>query len=262
MSRVSSETQKDDIPAQQRRVPVPWGPVWTVLVTLGSFVGAQVVALLLLELIYSLLHGFKVSLNSAWFGGVASQFYFVVLSDGLVASVLWFCLRRYKVGIAQLGFSRRPALRDALYTLGGYAVYFLMLIIAFQVMSSLTSVNLDQKQELGFDNLLSTVEKLMGFISLVLLPPFVEEALFRGFLFGGLRKRLNFLPATLITSLLFGAPHLLASSHGLLWVAGLDTFLMSLVLCYLREKTGALWASIGLHAVKNSIAFFILLVGM
>ena len=35
----------------------------------------------------------------------------------------------------------------------------------------------------------------------------------------------------------------------------LDTFILSLVLIYLREKTGGLWASITLHAFKNGVAF-------
>src|ERR1022692_4140912 len=36
----------------------------------------------------------------------------------------------------------------------------------------------------------------------------------------------------------------------------MDTFLLSLVLVYLQEKTGKLWASMGLQMLKNLIAFF------
>jgi len=45
------------------------------------------------------------------------------------------------------------------------------------------------------------------------------------------------------------------SGQPLLWVAGIDTFILSLVLIYLREKTDSLYASIGLHMLKNTIAF-------
>jgi len=47
---------------------------------------------------------------------------------------------------------------------------------------------------------------------------------------------------------------------GPLYIAALDTFILSLVLIYLREKTGSLWASITLHAVKNGVAFMALFV--
>ena len=62
--------------------------------------------------------------------------------------------------------------------------------------------------------------------------------------------------SALATSALFATPHLFESgSGGLLWIAGLDTFVLSLVLCYLRERTGRLWAGVGVHMLKNSIAF-------
>jgi membrane protease YdiL (CAAX protease family) len=84
----------------------------------------------------------------------------------------------------------------------------------------------------------------------------VEEILFRGFLYSGLKKSLPKIWAVLLTCTIFAAPHLLeGGSSGLLWVAGIDTFILSLVLIWLREKTGRLYASMGLHALKNFIAF-------
>jgi hypothetical protein len=88
------------------------------------------------------------------------------------------------------------------------------------------------------------------------LPPFAEEIMFRGFLFSGLKKKLPVIWAALFTSLLFAVPHLLESgSGGLLWIAGIDTFILSMVLCWLRQKTDRLYAGMGLHALKNFIAF-------
>ena len=62
--------------------------------------------------------------------------------------------------------------------------------------------------------------------------------------------------AVIGTSLLFAAGHLAeGGSAGLLYIAAIDTFSLSLVLIYLREKTDGLWASMTLHALKNGIAF-------
>jgi len=92
------------------------------------------------------------------------------------------------------------------------------------------------------------------------LPPLAEETLFRGFLYTGLRKRWSFVWTTAMVSLLFASLHLFEGSGGLLWIAGIDTFLLSLVLCYLREKTGNLWAGIIIHILKNGLAFIFLYV--
>ncbi len=38
----------------------------------------------------------------------------------------------------------------------------------------------------------------------------------------------------------------------LLWIAGIDTFVLSLVLTpYAREKTGSIWTSVGIHAYQK-----------
>jgi membrane protease YdiL (CAAX protease family) len=73
------------------------------------------------------------------------------------------------------------------------------------------------------------------------LPPLGEEILVRGYLFSGLRMVWRFLPAVIVTSLLFGAAHLEFGGGGpLVWAAAIDTFILSVVLCFLRERSGAL----------------------
>ena len=119
------------------------------------------------------------------------------------------------------------------------------------------SFNMNQKQDLGFSTATTGLPLGLIFISLVILPPLVEEALFRGFLYGGLRGKLKPISAALITSALFALPHTFGNDAGasLLWVASVDTFLLSLILVYLREKTGSLWPGIFLHMLKNGLAF-------
>jgi membrane protease YdiL (CAAX protease family) len=192
---------------------------------------------------------------------ISGQFYFVLFSDALMLLGLWLFLRARRNGFGQLGFGRKPAVRDAGYALAGYAVYFIAFFVVAAFIVPMIGINTEQRQELGFDNLFTQAEKIMGLVALVLLPPFIEETIFRGFLFTGLRKKMTFVWVAVITSAFFASPHLLASSHGLLWVAGIDTFILSLVLCYLRERTGALWAPIAVHAIKNAIAFSLLLSG-
>jgi membrane protease YdiL (CAAX protease family) len=96
----------------------------------------------------------------------------------------------------------------------------------------------------------------LTFVSLVILPPITEEILVRGFLYSSLKKALPLIWAALLTSAMFAIAHLPeGGASGPLYIAALDTFVLSLVLIYLREKTGGLWASITLHAIKNGVAF-------
>lgn len=259
MSNDSSEQQSDKPKGFPARGPhVPWGPLSAVVVAALTFFGAQLIAGLVLSL-FVLVTGISVGLAAGGPGAIAGQFYFVLLSDALILLAMWLFLRSRRAKLQQLGFSRRPALTDVGYALLGYAGYFALLIAAIFVVGNLTEVNLNQKQELGFDALFSDSQKLMALVALVILPPIVEEIVFRGFLFTGLRTKMKFVTATIITSLLFASPHLLASSEGLLWIAGVDTLVLSFVLCYLREKTGALWAPIAVHAIKNAIAYMLLI---
>jgi membrane protease YdiL (CAAX protease family) len=138
----------------------------------------------------------------------------------------------------------------------GYAV---LLALASTLAPDL---NVNQQQDIGFQRVSGTGQLVVTFLSLVVLPPLAEETLFRGFLFTTFRRRMSFLLATLLTSTLFAIPHLLESqgSQGLLWVAGIDTFVLSLVLCVLRERSNSLWPGILLHGLKNGIAFVSLFV--
>ena len=111
----------------------------------------------------------------------------------------------------------------------------------------------EQAQKVGFDGVTTTAEYVMAFIGLVVLPPIFEELLFRGYLFGRLRKYVPFWLAAIVTSIAFGFV------HGQ-WNVGVDTFVLSIFLCYLREHTGSLWASMLLHGIKNGLAYFFLFI--
>ena len=140
--------------------------------------------------------------------------------------------------------------------LTGFAFYFTVYIVAVEVLTALIpSFNPNAKQAIGVSTSTTGSALWLVFISLVILPPIVEEILFRGFLYSGLKNKFRKLTAALITSAIFASLHLIEGVSGLLWIAALDTFILSMVLIMLREKTGKLWASMGLHMVKNLVAF-------
>jgi membrane protease YdiL (CAAX protease family) len=262
MSNESSDDQPK--PVQPRNAPqdfkrIPWGPLTAVVVTAVAFLVAQLLGGIAAALLPQLF-GLSADRTNIWLDSVAGQFVFVLISEILTVGVLLLFLKGRKVKPADLGLGRGPRWRDILYVGGGFVVYFGMLIAAVSISGLLFHVDVNQEQEIGFTNVITSSDKLFALISLVVLPPIVEELLFRGFLYGGVRKRFGFGWAMLITSVVFAIPHLAASSHGPLWIAGIDTFVLSMVLCFVREKTGSLWAPMAIHALKNGLAFIFLFI--
>jgi len=254
MSDDSSRSPQAPASFSPKGAQATWGPLTALLVGTLAFIGAQFLAAFIIGVVVS-----AFGLKPSWLDSIAGQFYFVALSDLGILLIIWAFLRGRGADFKQLGLGRRPIGGDVTKALLGYAVYFALFLMASALAGMFTHINLDQKQQIGFDYLNTSPEILMALLSLVILPPIVEEIMFRGFLFTGLRKKLTFVWATLITSALFAALHLLEGGGSLLWVAGLDTLFLSFVLCYLREKTGALWASMMVHMLKNTIAFAFLL---
>jgi membrane protease YdiL (CAAX protease family) len=175
-----------------------------------------------------------------------------VISVGLV---VWF-VRWRKIGLKNIGLVK-PKAQDALYALAGYAVYFVAAAILSVILSSIAPSLSGGQQQTGFQNAHTAVQLVLSFLILVIIVPPAEEILFRGFLFSNLRRKLSFWLAALLTSIVFAAGHLpeSAAGHPPLYLLGLITFVMSLVMCVLREKTGRLSPSIGMHMVVNFIAF-------
>lgn len=245
---------------KERSAAVTWGPLAAILFTVLTYFVSQLVVGITIGFIFGLMNWGESRVNQ-WLESTTGQF--IVMSTSALVTLLlvWLFLDIKQASFRALGFSRWPKWGDAARVVAGFFVYFVFFIIAATIAAAVFGVNTEQEQEIGFESAKAGGGGLiLVFISLVILPPLVEEILFRGALFGGLRKKLPFIWATIITSLFFAAPHLLGSSVSLLWIAAVDTFVLSLVLCYVREKTGALWASIGIHAIKNGLAFLYLFV--
>lgn len=238
-----------------------WGPVAAILVTVSVFFGGQLFGGLVIS-VWPMLLGWSSPRITEWFSdSTVGQFLLIATIQLVTFFLLYWFIRHRKATLAAIGLIR-PRLRDLGYALIGFAIYLPTYILTTILLTRLIpSLNVDQPQQIGFQQADNRPELLLVFIALVILPPLIEEMITRGFLYSGLKTKLPALAAALATSLLFAMPHLqIGSGNPLLWVAFIDTFILSMVLVYLRERSGALWASIGLHAIKNGIAFVALFV--
>lgn len=236
-------------------------PVIAVFVTVALYFLAQIIGVNLLA-IFLAVQGWTIDEIQSWLDeAVVGKF----IARFIVAAVgIWLVYGVLKIIGAtwqSIGL-KRTRIKDLFYALAGYGWYLLFYFIAAAAAAYLfPAIDFDQSQELGFSTAATGNELVLIFMSLVLLPPLYEEILMRGFLLKGLRNKLSKPIAAIIVSILFAAGHLQWGSEApLLWVAAIDTFVLSMVLVYLREKTGSLWPAIGLHTIKNFVAFMLLFV--
>jgi hypothetical protein len=159
--------------------------------------------------------------------------------------------KHWKTSREELGLTELPTFTD----IGLSILGFVITILLTSVISSLVShiVDMNQCQDLGISNYLSSTDRVFVFITLTVIVPIAEELAFRGWLYGKLRKHFSFFPAMLITSAFFGF------MHGQ-WNVAIIVGFMSAIICLERELTGTIYAGILTHMLKNGIAFFLLYV--
>jgi uncharacterized protein len=90
------------------------------------------------------------------------------------------------------------------------------------------------------------VAKILLTFSAVIAAPWLEEMIFRGFLYGVAKRFTNAPIAALTTSLLFAIIHMNVASL-------LPLFLLALIFCYIYEQSGNLLVTMLMHAFFNLV---------
>ena len=91
-------------------------------------------------------------------------------------------------------------------------------------------------------------------LSTVICAPIFEEFIFRGIILESTRHRFGVIAAWLISSLCFGAAHVMPSQM-------LPTMAIGLVLGYVYIRSRSLFSGILLHALNNALAMLLLILG-
>jgi len=242
-------------PAAAKHVPwnIPAGVGYAIVV----FFTTQIIAGLLVAIIPAARH----QNVSWWLNTTAGQFAYVLLAEAMTIAAVIAFVRLHKTPLRRIGLGKMKV-TDPLIAVPAYVVYLIAFLIGVVLIERFVpSIDVNQTQEIGFADVHGTMAYVLTFVSLVILPPIAEEILMRGLIFTSLRKHLKWTSAALITSALFASAHLPeGGAAGPLYIAAVDTFLLSLMLCYLREKTGRLYAGITVHMLKNLVAFISLFV--
>ena len=166
-----------------------------------------------------------------------------------------------KTSRRELGLTETPTWTDIGLAPVGFVVSLILAAGLVAIFSLFPWFDAEEAQDVGFNLFMSGGDKVIAFLTLVVVAPIAEEIIFRGWLYGKIREYLHLrVPekvgvsvSILVVSALFGLVHFQ-------WNVGVNVFALSVVLCAMREVTGTIYAGILTHMIKNGIAFYLLYV--
>ena len=136
----------------------------------------------------------------------------------------------------------------------GFALYYALTWLQGFVFE-LFSLSSSSPNDTYVDSLINAKFTAMA-ISIVVLAPFTEEILFRGVIFGNLR-RLHPLVAYIISVVLFAVIHVASYLPQIGWnaaiLSAIGYFPGGIALAWTYSKADSIWASMTLHAILNGI---------
>ena len=217
-------------------------PIMVICATVVTFFACQFIGVMLASIFTPYVQNETYQLLLIIFFGMVSLVGFISLGMHLL-----------KFNIRAIGLNK-PKAKTLWMIIPAFFVYFFASAI-FTLLATkfLPGFKSDQIQDVGFSTLKQSSELIAAFVSLVILTPIFEEVIFRGILFKGLRRRLPLWSSAVLASLIFAVAHMQ-------WNVGVDVFALSLVLCFLAEKTDSIIPGIILHGLKNTLAFVLLFI--
>ena len=175
-----------------------------------------------------------------------------ILLGTLFSSIMFICLvfaiaRIFKWELSDRLGIRRISIRNILF------IICLAIIVNFAIQSVQLlfpeSMRSDMVSSLESDFL--NGKSLIGFLAVVIFAPMSEELLFRGLLFGELKKSTNTYIAGFLQAVLFGIMH-----GNIIW--GLIAFLSAVFYAFLFERFNSIFAPLVGHMSVNLLAFILL----
>lgn len=186
-----------------------------------------------------------------------------ILAMGLIVFIPPRLIKKVdlKTSRKELGLAGTPTWTDIGLAPVGFIVSLILAAGLVALFSLFPWFDAEEAQDVGFNLFMSGGDRIIAFLTLVVLAPIAEEVIFRGWLYGKMREYLHVrvpekvgVAISMITvSALFGLVHMQ-------WNVGINVFALSIVLCALREITGTVYAGILTHMIKNAVAFYLLYV--
>lgn len=234
---------------------------WKVVLTIVELALFTAWVLLALEISKQIMYGAMLLLTNVF--GVTLNVNATL--ETVLSAIVYLIDLVITLGIPALIFCERPT-RDSLGLRGLFTwtdigmgvIGFILSMIAALIVTAIAAaifpwIDMEQAQEVGYDNISGFKDMMMAFLALVVIAPVAEEIVFRGWLYSKLRRHTWAIPAILLTSVAFGA------AHGQ-WNVGITVGVMSVFMCLIREMTGTVYGGMIVHMLKNGLAFYMLFI--
>ncbi|HSH31755.1 MAG TPA: type II CAAX endopeptidase family protein [Candidatus Saccharimonadales bacterium] len=232
-----------------RAIGVPWNIKDALIVFILAWIGLPLLAIVVLSELAPVLPPVAQLLRAFEAGSLQASFVLVIINAISAFGLVLYYLKRYRSGLSDLGLRRFSLTRAAAYILGTVAAFMVLVPLAFVIISQLfPNFNPDQAQMNEFTQATTPAARRLSFIALVLLPPLVEELVFRGFIFPAFATRWGTTWGAISSSLLFGLAHLQFN-------VSVYTVVLGLLLCFMYAKLGSIWPGVAFHMLNNYLAF-------
>lgn len=236
---------KKELPEHLR---VPWSAAEAIIVYILPWIVLPIIVILLAAALAPYSHEIKVFIDGVQNNNIVANFELVLIDAVGELGIVYLYLKKYKVGWKEVGWRKFSPLA----ALGLLGLMFIVFSIGVYALTTLVTLllpafNANQAQTNDFTTQTITHPSLT-LLALVIIPPIIEETVFRGFIFPALSKRYGLVFGAVMTSLLFGFAHLQAN-------VSIYTFVLSLALCFMYARLKSIIPGIGLHMLNNYLAY-------
>lgn len=173
---------------------------------------------------------------------VYGNFISIVALGGLLFGILLF---KYKANCTSLGLSRVEISSKIAVGLASFFLYIIIIAAFFFILNSeeflYNRAQLFIKMKLNEWLLIHSAVYIIG---LVIIAPFVEECVFRGFMYGPFQRKIGETGSICFTSIIWSLTHLQSKAF-------LGLFIIGIFLCYLYKRTKSLVPGIIVHSLMN-----------
>jgi CAAX protease family protein len=177
-----------------------------------------------------------------------------IVAHGITLAICW---------VVVTGMGKRPFWTSLGWNWAGRSVWYWLVfsacvIVALLLVSQLLARVLPQSEDNSFAELLKSSKQVRIAIAVLatFTAPLVEEAVYRGILYSGLRRSFGLTTTVLLVTVMFAGVHVLQYLGAWVSIAGLT--LLSLALTVIRARTKSILPCVAIHTVNN--AFFSVLI--
>ncbi len=178
-----------------------------------------------------------------------------IVVAGVTLGVIYLRVRqRSSHPLRTLGVRARRVWQLIAVGIAGYSVFLTAMVAVAAIIGALFggSIRLAQTAEEIVGGAQSPGEIAIYFVLVCVLAPIAEEIIFRGYVYGGLRRFLSSRQAIILGAALFAGVHL--NSDAFLVIA-----LIGALLCFLYERTRSLLPGMIAHGLHNGLVLMVML---